>query len=129
MTLTFALVLVVSGTAAALIFSILYRSLLKIVIDLCGTENRDRFWTIYSGIMIVLSPILMISWDALSEDILRDDLLIPRRCVFWAATGVMLALLVFGFMLWSPSNRLFKLREAEHMRFANGESQPMGKAQ
>ncbi|SMC53860.1 hypothetical protein SAMN06297251_103251 [Fulvimarina manganoxydans] len=129
MTLTFALVLGVSGTAAALIFSILYRPLLKSVIDLCGTENRDRFWTIYSGIMIVLSPILMISWAALSEDFLRDDFLLLQQCVFWAGTGVMLALLVFRFMLWISSNRLFELREAEHMRFANGESQLMGKGQ
>jgi hypothetical protein len=52
-----------AGVGITLIVSILIMALLRshlerILVDLCGTTERARFWTVFSGIMVVIAPVI-----------------------------------------------------------------------
>lgn len=85
--------LVLSTIAAAN----LWRPLLVLLADLCGTEQRSRFWTIWSVAMVILVPLLAVSAVDLTGDVVR----VLRSIVFYALGGIMLALLGMGYAIWT----------------------------
>lgn len=88
------------GCAAGVVIA-LAQPLYRIVIDLCGTADRARFWTAYVCVLFVLSPVLAVSFASGRGGI---DLV---GSVFWSVLALFVALLVFGFNVWKPSARLF----------------------
>lgn len=50
-----ALTLVIS----ALIFRLLRPHLVRVLADLCGTDDRASFWTVFSGILLIGFPVLV----------------------------------------------------------------------
>lgn len=75
----------------------LWRPLLVLLADLCGTEQRSRFWTIWSVAMVILVPLLAVSAVDLTGDVVR----VLRSIVFYALGGIMLALLGMGYAIWT----------------------------
>lgn len=114
--LGFIVALGIAAGSAGLIIAVLRRPLLRVVTDLCGTEDRGRFWTAYTGVMIVLAPVLAVSLAAPGAAF--DDPHFLQRCVFWSALALIAALAIFGFALWQPSHRLFQARAEDRMRQA-----------
>ena len=112
-TLSFLVILGISGGSAGLIVAVLHRPLMRVITDLCGTEDRGRFWTAYAGVMIVLSPVLAVSFAMTVRGLGVDDPLFLQRSVFWSALALMMAMAAFGFVLWRPSHRLFEAKLAE----------------
>ncbi|KQT56209.1 MULTISPECIES: hypothetical protein [unclassified Aureimonas] len=112
----FLIALLISCASAGLVVSILYRPLLRVIVDLCGTEERARFWTTYTSIILMLSPVLAVSFAMSTSDDGRYDPQFLQNCVFWSAAALMAALMVFGFALWKPSIRLFDIQQDERTR-------------
>lgn len=57
--LAFAIEVVITFIICALTFRYLRPYLNRILIDLCGTEERAKFWTVFSNILLVGFPVLI----------------------------------------------------------------------
>lgn len=89
--------LALSSIAAAA----LWRPLLVLLGDLCGTEQRSRFWTIWSVAMVILVPLLAVSAVNLNGDVVQ----VLRGVVFYAVGGIVMALLGMGGAIWTRTPR------------------------
>ena len=79
----------------------LWRPLSILLAELCGTEERSRFWTMWSTVMMVATPMLFVSWRGVATDPTE----LVQRTVTSALVGVLMALLGMGFAVWSRSPR------------------------
>jgi nicotinamide riboside transporter PnuC len=95
--LTYALTTLIATLAAA----VLWRPLSILLAELCGTEQRSRFWAVWSVVMMVAMPLLFVSLHSVATD--------PTELVQGTMTaalfGVLIALLGMGFAVWSRSPR------------------------
>ncbi|WP_231635759.1 hypothetical protein [Novosphingobium sp. ST904] len=55
--LTYALTALIATLAAV----VLWRPLSILLAELCGTEQRSRFWAVWSVVMMVATPMLSVS--------------------------------------------------------------------
>ena len=55
----FAIEVILTFIICALTFKVLRPYLNRILIDLCGTEERAQFWTVFSNIILVGLPLLI----------------------------------------------------------------------
>lgn len=88
-------------TLSSIAAAVLWRPLLVLLGDLCGTEQRSRFWSIWSVAMVILVPLLAVS----AVDLTGDVVPVLRRVVFYALGGIMLALLGMGYAIWTRTPR------------------------
>lgn len=95
--ITYALTALIALLAAVT----LWRPLSILLAELCGTEERSRFWTVWSTVMMVATPMLFVSWRGVATD--PTDLV--QGTVTSALIGVLMALLGMGFAVWSRSPR------------------------
>lgn len=89
----------------------LLRPLLRgVLADICGTEQRADFWVMFTSLMLVISPLLVVVYfvpTAASGPVnVADEI---RQTLFRTLLGDFLALSVIGKVIWhsviSPSNR------------------------
>ena len=95
--LTYAL----TGLIALLATVSLWRPLSILLAEICGTEERSRFWTVWSTVMIVVAPMLIVSMRELDT----NPAGLIRGTVAAALIGVVLALLGMGYAVWTRSPR------------------------
>ncbi|MBI5354127.1 MAG: hypothetical protein HZB50_15905 [Chloroflexi bacterium] len=57
--LAFVIEVVITFTICALTFRYIRPFLKRILVDLCGTEERAQFWTVFSNILLVGLPLLI----------------------------------------------------------------------
>jgi hypothetical protein len=57
--LSFAIEVVLTVVISALVVGYLRPFLKKILVDLCGTEERAQFWTAFSNIMLFGMPLIL----------------------------------------------------------------------
>lgn len=79
----------------------LWRPLLVLLGDLCGTEQRSRFWTIWSVAMVMLMPLLTVS----AVDLDGDTVQVLRGIMFYSVGGIVVALLGMGYAIWTRTPR------------------------
>lgn len=79
----------------------LWRPLSILLAELCGTEERSRFWTVWSTVMMVVTPMLFVSWRRIATDPTE----LVQATMTSALIGVLLALVGMGFAVWSRSPR------------------------
>ncbi|MDQ1231288.1 hypothetical protein [Sphingomonas sp. SORGH_AS_0879] len=79
----------------------LWRPLSILLAELCGTEERSRFWTVWSTVMMVATPMLFVSWRGIATDPTE----LVQGTMTSALIGVLLALVGMGFAVWSRSPR------------------------
>jgi hypothetical protein len=103
----FAIEVIATLTICALTFHYMRPFLKRILADLCGTEERAQFWTVFSNILLVGIP-LLISLTYQPEAIKAEALFfeITRR-TSGNLFGFMLALIGIGiivsfFVLFAP---------------------------
>ncbi|PTQ12207.1 hypothetical protein CLG96_06550 [Sphingomonas oleivorans] len=98
-----ALLLAYSMTALLALFAAvtLWRPLSVLLGEMCGTEQRSRFWTVWSTAMMVATPMLIVSIGAIATDPVR----LVKGTVASALTGILFALIGMGFAVWSRSPR------------------------
>lgn len=58
-TVVFVLGIAVTGLTCLLVLGYLRLTLKKILIDLCGTEDRAGFWTAFSNVTLILVPTIV----------------------------------------------------------------------
>jgi hypothetical protein len=49
---------ILAAIISSLVVAYLQRPLLRILIDLCGTDDRAKFWIAFSNVTVFLTPIL-----------------------------------------------------------------------
>ena len=98
-----AVALVLSLTAIAVII----RPLFVILVEICGSRERARFWTVYSCILTLMAPLLMVSTPGLLDNVAASGSAgaILQRSVFFACGGIIFALLVMGRAVWRSIGR------------------------
>lgn len=89
--------LAMSSIAAAA----LWRPLLVLLGDLCGKEQRSRFWTLWSVSMVFLMPLLTVS----AVDMDGDPVQVLRGIMFYAVGGILVALMGMGYAVWTRTPR------------------------
>ena len=57
--ISFLIEVVVTVIAALLIVAYLRKSLRKVLLDLCGTEDRAQFWTVFTNILLIGMPTIL----------------------------------------------------------------------
>lgn len=90
-----------TGLIALLAVVTLWRPLSILLAELCGTEERSRFWTVWSTVMMVATPMLFVSWRGVATDPTE----LVQGTMTSALIGVLLALVGMGFAVWSRSPR------------------------
>ena len=91
--LTYALTALIAILAAV----VLWRPLSILLAELCGTEQRSRFWTVWSTVMMVATPMLFVSMHGIATS--PTDLV--QGTVTSALFGVLIALVGMGLAVWS----------------------------
>ena len=54
----FIIEIIIGLSVSACVIFILKKPLTNVLIDICGTEVRAKFWVIYSSLMLVIAPLL-----------------------------------------------------------------------
>jgi|SRR5476651_912288 hypothetical protein len=95
----YALFLVEIGVSLAgslLVLLFWSKSLKRILVDICGTEDRAAFWLIYSNIMLFITPLLSVILFGHSGDTVVFGFAFLKRAVGAALLGIFVALAVIG---------------------------------
>jgi hypothetical protein len=101
MNIVFAFLIEVSATFVLCLITFRYLRpyLHRVLVDLCGTEERAQFWTVFSGVILVGLPLLfglMYHPEALNAEELFFELM---RRVSGNLIGFMVALVGVGFIV------------------------------
>lgn len=93
----------VSLALAMMAVAVLARPLRVLLVDICGTEQRARFWTLYACILVMMAPLLVVSVPGLLDAAVNIGLgAVLQRAVFYSLVGIIGALLVMGYAVWKP---------------------------
>lgn len=92
------------GVTALIVVS-LWRSLQGILVDLCGTESRARFWRAYASIVLLLVPLTTLMLARPDEAITGSLLFAVIDQTRWALVGLIAALFMvaLGVAAFIPS--------------------------
>jgi hypothetical protein len=96
--LTYALTALIAILAAVA----LWRPLAILLAELCGTEERSRFWTVWSTVMMIATPMLFVSWRGVAT----EPTALVQGTMTSALFGVLIALVGMGFAVWTRSPRV-----------------------
>ncbi len=105
----YAMSILVAIASAGITIGVLYRPLFAVILDLCGTQQRARFWSIYlSADPGSRAADLRHLCVELRRDRLPDLGAIVQRTTFYALLGLTGALVAIGWGIWRPSNDLLR---------------------
>lgn len=99
----FALSVALAGVSAAIVVAMIAGPFHRVVIDLCGTRERARFWTVYVSLLFIVGPMLAVSFASMVGGALELE-----ATLFWALGALFIGLVVFGGKVWKPTQRLFE---------------------
>lgn len=88
----------IAGLAARAIWHPLY----TLLSELCGAEQRARFWSVWSMVMLILTPTLLVSMVDVNADIAR----LAKDTMVFTLSGIALALIGMGCAVWSRTQEL-----------------------
>ncbi|HEY4541222.1 MAG TPA: hypothetical protein VIG66_02485 [Noviherbaspirillum sp.] len=71
----------------------------SLLVELCGTRERARFWTRYTNMMLFLSPLLSVVLFANPLSALQINFMLLKGAFKSALFGLFVALVVIGFQL------------------------------
>lgn len=87
----------ISIACSLLVSAFLSKPLYQLLGDLCGTDQRARFWHRYTSLMLLLVPLLMVMLFFRADSMFDPQLL--RRTLICILMGQVLALTTVGFKL------------------------------
>jgi hypothetical protein len=93
--IAFLMALALTAVASVLVVIYLRRPLLRILCDLCGTQERARFWAAFSHVLLVLVPLVVVML-ARPEAAKGPPLFVVIDQLKWALAGLILAVMVVG---------------------------------
>ena len=96
----------------ALVFAVfavamLSHALQVLLVDICGTIERARFWTLYAAVLMIVAPLATVSIPGLLDEVAARGALGPllQRTVFYSLGGVIGSLVIMGMAVWRPITR------------------------
>jgi hypothetical protein len=94
----------VAAVLAAAAIALIVRPLFVVLADICGGRDRARFWTVYSIVLTVAAPLLVVSTPGLLDAAAASGTTgaVLQRAVFYALIGIIVALLIMGQAVWRP---------------------------
>lgn len=96
MILIFLTQIAVTVIACLLIAGYIRPFLKRVLVDLCGTEERAQFWTIFSNIMLVILPVIFGLGFAPEGLTLESSFFEVAGQVRWNLLGLVMSLLAIG---------------------------------
>lgn len=108
--------------------TVLARPLRTLLVDICGTEGRANFWTLYASVLLVLAPLLVVSAPGLLDAAARSGDFGPalQRALFYALVGIIGALVIMGYGVWRPVLTMAaegRSKDHDAQKRPNGEAQ------
>lgn len=93
-------VLLSFGISATVV--ILIKPLLRdVLIETCGTQKRAEFWVMFTQLMLVISPLLIVIYFAPTSAIVPPNLAETMKdTLFQSLLGVFIALAIIGQVIW-----------------------------
>ena len=71
-------------------------SLRKILLDLCGTVDRANFWTAFSNLALILTPLIFAMHQVPAVDAQMSPVLQLGTQIGWALIGLVATVMVVG---------------------------------
>ncbi len=86
----------------SLIMILLLKPLLRDVLtDTCGTAQRAEFWVMFTQLMLVISPLLMVAFFAPTASITHLNIAHElQRALFRTLLGDFIGLCIIGRVIW-----------------------------
>jgi hypothetical protein len=96
-------------TLALVSIAAIVRPLSTILVGICGSEDRARFWTAYTCVLTIIAPLMAVSTPRLL-DVAAEGLNGPtlQHAVFFALAGIVAAFLCVGQAIWKPIASTFR---------------------
>ncbi len=95
----FAIEIIISISISAITIVIVNKPLKSLLFDVCGTEERAKFWVVYSDLMLVITPILSILIFGSSGIERMQDFAFYKRAFGVALFGLFISLLAIGLQI------------------------------
>ncbi|MBV2123092.1 MAG: hypothetical protein KUF74_16745 [Candidatus Thiodiazotropha sp. (ex Ctena orbiculata)] len=96
--------------------SLLKPHLREVLTDNCGTRERAEFWVIFTQLMLVISPLLVVVYFAPTETFSELGLVNElRETLFRVLLGDFIALSAIGYVIWKS------IQPAHHHEAASNE--------
>lgn len=90
-----ALTLLISAAA----ITTLNQPLRTLLDELCGTNQRSKFWTRYTHLMLVITPLFLVVGFGTPDNATMIDLHLLKGVLRSALLGLFVALAIIGFQL------------------------------
>lgn len=95
----FAAGLLLTGAVSAVVVAWMRVPLQKLLTELCGNAQRAEFWTVFSTVTVGFMPVIFALAYAPSLPSLSDSVREIAQLVKWGLIGMLLSVLVLGWML------------------------------
>ena len=81
---------------------ILIKPLLRdVLIETCGTKKRAEFWVMFTQLMLVISPLLIVIYFAPTSTVVPPNIAETLKdTLFQSLLGVFIALAMIGQVIW-----------------------------
>ena len=75
--------------------------LAEILVDICGTKARAEFWVMFTQLMLILSPLLIVIYFAPTQGALQLNIAEAMKdTLFRCLLGDFIALVIIGQVIW-----------------------------
>lgn len=93
-------VLLCFGISVSLIY-LLKPLLLEVLVDICGTRPRAEFWVMFTQLMLIISPLLIVIFFAPTQSVLNINIAEAiKYTLFRSLLGDFIALAMIGQIIW-----------------------------
>ena len=92
----FIIEIIIGLSVSACVIFILKKPLTNVLIDICGTEVRAKFWVIYSSLMLVIAPLLTSIVFGKSNAVAEANFVFYKTAFGSVLFGVFLSLVIIG---------------------------------
>ncbi|MDH5178842.1 MAG: hypothetical protein OEZ39_08835 [Gammaproteobacteria bacterium] len=101
MYLTFFTEIALCFTISLITILLLQKPLRDVLIDSCGAAQRADFWLVFTRLMLVVTPLmLVIFFTKTGTDIAPNSLLLLKETLFRSLLGIFGGLLIMGRVIW-----------------------------
>ena len=112
--LLFASGLTITLLAAFAVTRYLSGPLRRQLLELCGNAERAEFWTVFSKVAVILTPAIFAMLAEPDPGALVPVLLVVIRQVKWGLIGLVISVLMLGWILGRSISRMPSTRPVSH---------------
>ncbi|MGB0035335.1 MAG: hypothetical protein WBP79_07670 [Candidatus Acidiferrales bacterium] len=106
--------LFVTAAASILVVSYLHGPLLKLLEDLCGTDDRAKFWLAFSNVTLILTPLLFALHHRPSANSTSNSVFELAGQLEIALMGLVASVIAMGFVLGRFIRRSQPIAQEKH---------------